>query len=158
MPARLSRPRIVVDKRARTLELYDGNTLYGRYPVALGFAPVGYKQREGDGKTPEGEYYVCVKNPNSSFHLSLGVSYPNAEDAARGLASGLIDKATHERIKAAIAARRCPPWNTALGGEIMIHGSGSQSDWTFGCIAVENDVMDILFRVCPLGTAIKINP
>ena len=113
---------------------------------------------EGDGKTPEGEYYVCVRNSNSSFYLSLGVSYPNKEDAGAALEDGRIDNATYKRIADAIDNRQCPDWYTALGGAIMIHGCGGSSDWTAGCIAVDNDVMDILFECCSLGTKITILP
>jgi hypothetical protein len=157
-PNALRSPRIAVYKGARRLKLYDGDALYGDYPIGLGWTPQGHKQREGDGKTPEGSYYVCYRNPNSSYHLSLGVSYPNAADAKQALEDGRIDRATHDRIKSAIDRGQRPPWNTALGGEIMIHGAGAHRDWTAGCIAVENDVMDILYRLCPLGTKIEIYP
>lgn len=93
----------------------------------------GHKQVEGDGKTLEGEYYVCVRYSNSSFYLSLGVSYPNKEDAAAALADGRIDNNTYERIANAIDNGQCP-------------------DWTAGCVAVDNDVMDLLFEYCPIGT------
>ncbi len=158
LPDALVNPRIVVYKSERTLLLCDADRVYDRYHIGLGWQPVGYKECEGDGKTPEGSYYVCTKNPNSRYYLSLGVSYPNIEDAKRGLAAGSIDQLTYTSIQRAIVNRLCPPWNTALGGEIMIHGSGSQSDWTAGCIAVDNKVMDILYRMCPIGTRIEIYP
>ena len=147
---------IVVKKSERLLELWQGGALVESFPIGLGWAPEGHKQVEGDGKTPEGEYYVCVRNHNSSFYLSLGVSYPNKEDAEAALADGRIDRATYERIKRAIENGQRPDWNTALGGAIMIHGHGSSSDWTAGCIAVENEVMDLLFDYCSLGTKITI--
>lgn len=149
---------IIVKKAERLLELWQGENLIRSFPVGLGWAPEGHKQMEGDGKTPEGEYYVCVRNSNSSFYLSLGVSYPNKEDAAKALADGRIDRADYERIASAIENGQRPDWNTALGGAIMIHGCGSSSDWTAGCIAVENEVMDMLFDYCPLGTKITILP
>ncbi len=158
MKERFESPRIVVNKGARELWLYDGDTCYGRYAVGLGWDPEGEKQREGDGKTPEGTYYVCCRNANSSYYLSLGVSYPNAEDAARGLEQGLIDENTYQRIYRAIERGGQPPWDTALGGEIMIHGGGWQRDWTAGCIAVDEETMDILWRMCPTGTEVEINP
>ena len=149
---------IVVKKSERVLELWQGGELVDSFPIGLGWAPEGHKQVEGDGKTPEGEYYVCVRNSNSSFYLSLGVSYPNKEDAEAALADGRIDRATYERIKRAIENGQRPDWNTALGGAIMIHGHGSASDWTAGCIAVENEIMDLLFDYCALGTKITILP
>ena len=150
--------RLVVKKAEHRLEVWQGETLVITYPVGLGRNPVGHKQREGDGKTPEGEYYVCVKNGNSRYYLSLGISYPNKEDAAAALKDGRIDQATYDRIADAIDKRERPDWYTPLGGEIMIHGHGSASDWTAGCIAVENEVMDMLFVYCSLGTRITILP
>ena len=149
---------INVYKEKRSLELWNGNELIGEYSVALGFNPIGHKEKEGDGKTPEGAYYVCVKNPNSRYYLSLGVSYPGISDAQKGLDSGLITQSEYDRIVNAIHSGGIPPWNTPLGGQIMIHGSGAKYDWTEGCVAVENDVMDILWEHCKVGTHIFIYP
>ena len=157
-PQEVTQPRIIVLKSARLLEVWDGEKLFAAYPIGLGFASQGPNQKEGDGKTPEGEYYVCMRNTQSRYYLSLGVSYPNGQDAQRGLQDGLIDQSTHNTITSAIASGERPPWNTALGGEIMIHGHGAATDWTAGCIAVENEVMDILWQFCRLGTPITIAP
>jgi len=118
----LADPRIVITKGERRLRLYSGEEAVRTYPIGLGFSPVGDKEREGDGRTPEGEFYVCVKNPRSAFLLSLGLSYPNQEDAERGLSNGLISRTEHDRIVRAIGGGRTPPWNTDLGGEVFIHG------------------------------------
>ena len=149
---------IVVKKSERLLELWQWGELINSFQIGLGRAPKGHKQVEGDGKTPEGEYYVCVRNYNSAYYLSLGVSYPNKKDAATALEDGRIDRATYERIAQAIDNGQRPDWNTALGGAIMIHGCGGSSDWTAGCIAVDNEVMDMLFDYCPIGTKITILP
>ena len=149
---------ILVKKSERLLELWQGDTLIGSFSVGLGQNPEGHKQREGDSRTPEGEYYVCVKNSNSAFYLSLGVSYPNKKDAAAALEDGRIDRNTYERIARAIDHGGCPDWYTALGGEIMIHGHGGSFDWTAGCVAVDNQVMDLLFEYCSVGTKITILP
>jgi len=151
-------PKIVVKKSERKLELWDGDKLYGTYPVGLGWNPEGDKKVEGDGRTPEGTYYVCVRNANSRFYLSLGVSYPNKEDAKEALEAGMISQSVYNKIADAIDNKSCPPWDTPLGGAIMIHGMGSGSDWTAGCIAVDNDVMDILWKHCPVKTPIIIEP
>lgn len=150
--------RIIVKKSKRLLELWKGETLVQSFPIGLGWDPKGHKQTEGDGKTPEGEYYICTRNRRSNYYLSLGISYPNKEDAYNALQSGLISRSTYNRIANAIDNNRKPDWNTALGGEIMIHGCGSSSDWTFGCVAVENEVMDLLFDYCPIGTKVTILP
>jgi len=99
-----------------------------------------------------------VKNPRSRYHLSLGLSYPDAEDAARGLAAGIITQEQHKSIVRAIRAGKRPPWNTALGGEIFIHGSGARSDWTLGCIALDDPAIERLYRLAELGTPVIIRP
>lgn len=157
-PRALSAPRIVVKKSARLLELWDGDALVGSYPAGLGWTPEGKKQKEGDGRTPEGDYYVCVRNDHSRFYLSLGVSYPGKADAKAALDEGRIGQAAYDRIAGAIDSGERPSWSTPLGGEIMIHGHGGDRDWTAGCVAVDNGVMDILWAACPLGTPIRILP
>ena len=148
----------MVLKSERRLTLYAGDKRVREYSVGLGFNPEGDKVQEGDGRTPQGEYYVCAKNPNSRFHLSLGLNYPNEEDAVRGLASGLITRAEYERITAASQQRRQPPWDTALGGEIFIHGHGASRDWTWGCIALHNEDIAELYEAVPVGTSVTIYP
>jgi len=91
-PESLDSPEIVVKKALRRLELWDGSLLVGCWPVGLGWEPVGHKQEEGDGRTPEGEYYVCMRNGNSRYYLSLGVSYPNKTDARAALDAGKISR------------------------------------------------------------------
>ena len=154
----LEGPRVVVEKGARRLRLYAGGELVRVRRVALGFTPEGDKVRQGDGRTPEGEFQICMKNPKSNFYLSLGLTYPNAEHAGRGLRDGLITRAQHKSITQALAAGRCPPWNTALGGEIFIHGGGTARDWTFGCVALENPEIKELFDNLPAGTHVRILP
>lgn len=149
---------IIIRKSQRLLQLWQGGTLAAQYPIGLGACPLGHKQKEGDGKTPEGTYYICMRNDQSRFYKSFGLSYPNSEDAKKGLENKLIDEETYQLIEKKISERSCPPWHTALGGEICIHGHGSQSDWTKGCIALENSAMDALWDLCPLGTAVVICP
>jgi murein L,D-transpeptidase YafK len=153
----LSAPRIVVGKQAHRLTLYDGDRLIKSYRAAVGGGS-GDKLREGDKCTPEGEFYVCVRNPQSQYVLSLGLSYPNGEDAARGLRDGLIDRKQHDDIVKAVRGKRQPPWNTPLGGEIMIHGCGASRDWTLGCVALEDDDIRELYPVIPVGTPVEIRP
>jgi len=155
---KLDQPRLVVRKEARVLELYDGSRLVKTYSVVLGFAPEGDKEKEGDGKTPEGEFYVFTKNAKSQFHLSLGISYPAKDDAIRGLQSGVISKTEHDNIAKAIDSRKMPPQKTALGGEIYIHGGGTASDWTWGCVAMNNQEIEELFEAVPVGTRVEIRP
>ena len=90
---------VVVNKADRKMFLFNNNKVLKEYDFDLGFAPIGDKFFEGDGRTPEGNYFIDRRNPNSKFHLSLGISYPNAKDRAEAAALGK------------------PP-----GGDIFIHG------------------------------------
>jgi murein L,D-transpeptidase YafK len=154
----LKNPHIVVLKSERRLELYSDGSLVRMYKVGLGHNPVPDKQRQGDRATPEGEFYVFTKNNKSAFYLSLGISYPNIEDAERGLRDGLISRGVHAAIVKAIKRKATPPQNTRLGGDIYIHGNGASSDWTWGCVALENEEMKELFNAVPVGTAVTIKP
>jgi len=154
----IEKPRIVVYKSARKLEFYSDQKLLRTYRVGLGFNPVPDKQKEGDGATPEGEFYIFVKNNQSSYFLSLGVSYPNLEDAERGLRDGLINKTQYDTIVEAIRKKVGPPQYTKLGGLIYIHGHGSSRDWTWGCVALENADIKELYNVVSVGTPVTILP
>jgi murein L,D-transpeptidase YafK len=154
----IKNPKIVVEKKKRNLRLFDGKKLVKTYKISLGAVPVGDKEIEGDGKTPEGEFYVFTKNDKSAFFLSLGVSYPNKEDAARGLKANLITQAEHDEIFRAVDAKEMPPQKTKLGGEIYIHGGGCNADWTQGCMALENNEMQEIFDIIAVGTTVIIKP
>jgi len=131
--------RIVVNKSRREMLLLRGQSILRSYRVALGRDPVGHKQREGDGRTPEGDYTIDRRNPRSNYHLSLHISYPNTADRARAAGIG-VDP----------------------GGDIMIHGLKNgeprEHDWTQGCIAVTNSEMDEIWSLVADGTPIRINP
>ncbi len=154
----LSNPRIVVWKSKRLMELFADGSAVRVYQIGLGLNPVPDKQRQGDRATPEGEFYVFTRNNKSAFYLSLGVSYPNIEDAERGLRDGLITRSQHDAIVKAIKRKATPPQNTRLGGDIYIHGNGAGSDWTWGCVALENEDMRELFDAIPVGTRVTIKP
>lgn len=130
---------VVVDKSDRALYLLHHDKVLRAFPMQLGFAPRGHKQVEGDGKTPEGIYRIDRRNPNSDYHLSIGISYPNAADIRAAEALGL------------------PP-----GGDIFIHGTPRRyrrrSDWTAGCIAVSNKHMEEVYAMVRDGTPIQIRP
>lgn len=152
---------IVVEKSKHLLTLYNSDTVIAQYTVGLASQYAeGAKQQEGDKRNPEGEYEICVRNENSKYYLSLGLNYPNANDAQRGLESGLITQDEYNEIISQLSAGQQPDWYTKLGGQIMIHGQkgdlGGQTDWTTGCVAVNNTVMDILWKYCPVGTKVTI--
>ena len=148
----------MVKKARRELLLYSGGSVVRTYHVGLGLSPVGDKVRQGDHRTPEGEFYIFTKNSKSQFYLSLGVSYPNAAHAERGLRDGLITRASYNSIINALRAKKAPPQNTRLGGDIYIHGNGARTDWTWGCVALENDDIRELFEAVPVGTPVIIDP
>lgn len=139
---------IVVKKSDRKMFLLHHNKILRQYSIGLGFSPEGHKKIEGDGKTPEGKYFIDRKNPNSKFHLSLGISYPNAHDKAHAAKLG-----------------------KSPGGDIFIHGHQDLSarlkrswkylfnrDWTAGCIAVTDSEMTEIYTMIDVGTPIFIQP
>ncbi len=151
-------PTLYVIKGERRLLVVDNEVLVRDYRIGLGFRTFGDKIQQGDGRTPEGEFFICVKNPNSRFYKSLGLSYPAPHHAERALVSGDISLDQYRHIIDASAQKTKPPWNTALGGAIFIHGGGAHEDWTEGCVAVYDRAMDELFKIAPVGTPVKILP
>lgn len=136
--------RILVDKSERTLVLFADSRPIRTYPISLGLNPRGHKRFEGDKRTPEGIYLIDGKNPNSAYHLSLHISYPNEQDV----------RVARER-----------GWDP--GGMIMIHGlptglikasSKYEVDWTDGCIAVSNAAIEEIWQLVDEGTLIEIMP
>lgn len=136
---------VLVKKSAATLYLLNHGHAFASFHVALGGNPIGNKQRQGDGRTPEGRYTLDARNEHSAFYKSLHVSYPNARDRDLAKRSGV-----------------------SPGGDIMIHGqpNGWQRfeaatqlrNWTLGCIALTNEDMDVVWTSVPLGTPIQIDP
>ena len=132
---------ILIEKSARRLTVFRDGQAVRTYKIALGFAPVGDKVQQGDGKTPEGMFTITRRNPNSKYHLSLGIDYPQANDIARARAAG-VDP----------------------GVDIFIHGQPNgfgklatiPTDWTAGCIAVSDTEIEELWRVVATGTTVEI--
>ena len=145
LPAGSTIDRVVVEKSARRLSIFRNGNQVKIYRIALGRNPLGAKQEEGDMKTPEGIYEIDGRNPQSSFHLALHISYPSDEDKERAAAHGV-----------------------SAGFDIMIHGIQNGhgwigafhrwKDWTAGCIAVTDEEIEELWRVTPDGTTIEIRP
>jgi murein L,D-transpeptidase YafK len=144
-PAEAQADLVEVFKGERRMELKRAGQTIRRYRVALGFAPERHKEREGDGRTPEGSYTVDARNPQSAFHLSLRVSYPDAAD------------------KAHAASLSVPP-----GGDIYIHGQPDgwrkflvghpAKDWTTGCVAVTDAEIREVWSLVPTGARVVIHP
>lgn len=156
LPKPLKDPKIIVNKKRRILYLFSGDTLMRIYPINLGPDPLNDKIKAGDGRTPEGRYFVCTKNPKSKYYKALGISYPSKEDALRGLKMGFITKKQYDAIVYAIDHGKRPPWFTKLGGAVCIHGGGIGWDWTRGCIALRNADVQELFEVTEVGTPVII--
>lgn len=135
--------RIVVEKAARRMVVYRGDTALREYRVALGFAPVGAKVQQGDGKTPEGVFHIDRVNAQSAYHLSLGLDYPQSADRARAAKDGYD-----------------------AGGDIFIHGQPNglpddsllKADWTAGCIAVSNAEIREIFAAVSVGAVVEVRP
>ena len=138
---------ITVDKSLRRLYLIKDGRTVRTFPIALGLAPRGHKMREGDYRTPEGDYHISARKPDSSYMLSLQISYPSESD----------------RVRAEQA-------EVPAGGLIMVHGRPirptngrdrnyySTRDWTDGCIAVSNAAMLEIWMMTRIGTPITIRP
>lgn len=144
---------IVVLKDARSLGLYADGALVDGACWQIGLAPsypAGPKRRRGDRKTPEGWYRTSDK-PWSQFYGAIAVHYPGERDAALGLQTGLISQAQHDGIVAAVRAGRKPDQGTRLGGEILLHGGGGDRDWTLGCVALDDEQLDLLRAALPAG-------
>ncbi len=137
---------ILVNKSSHILTLYHDGTPVKQYQISLGKSPTGNKLFEGDNRTPEGNYYIAAKNPNSQYHMALKVSYPSKDDVERAHKFG-----------------------KSPGGDIMVHGlpndaswmqkwSFRYKDWTAGCIAVSNNDIEEIYSMVNEGTPIIIRP
>lgn len=137
--------KVVVWKGKRILELQKEGATLKRYRISLGRTPAGPKLREGDGRTPQGDYVIDNRNPGSRFHLALHISHPDANDRRQARQAGY-----------------------APGGAIMVHGMRNGYgwigrlhllvDWTDGCIAVTDSEIEEIWRAVPNGTTIEIRP
>jgi hypothetical protein len=152
-------PEIYVYKEKRRLYVIQSNVLVRDYPVGLGFHPVGDKESERDGRTPEGDFLVCQKNSVlAPKNKALVLNYPDRKHAERALFDGILSPPEFKEILTAAERKAPPPWNTKLGGQIYIHAGGAHKDWTEGCIALYNSDMDELFKIASTGTPVHIRP
>lgn len=136
--------KVLVIKSERALHLMHRGNVIKTYRVSLGKKP-GAKEYEGDQRTPEGIYWINWRKPSDNYNLSMHISYPNAKDLKRSEELGL------------------PP-----GGMIMLHGTPddeeypewffSSLDWTEGCIALNNNDMQEVWKTVKDGTLIEIRP
>jgi murein L,D-transpeptidase YafK len=154
-------PIIHVWKARHEMWLQEGEHIVRTFEVSLGTNPIAAKLLRGDNRTPEGRYYICEKRPQSRFRHFLGISYPNIDDAERAFTAQLISADEWAAIFFANLRQTTPPWQTAMGGHVGIHGYGGHApvpaDWTEGCIAVSDADIDYLYDRVPLGTRVIIS-
>ena len=158
---------LVIWKSQYSLTLFKGTAPVKTYGAVFGKGySDGDKERSGDKRTPEGDFYVCSMNNSKRFYKFLGLSYPGLKHADQGLRKGIITPREYREIEQAIQERRQPTWDTQLGGAVGIHGRiredpgvwANRQNWTDGCIALANADIDELFSVVSLGTPVTIIP
>ena len=149
---------IIIHKSKKSLEVWEGGNLLGTFPIGIGKVEIGHKETEGDMRTPEGDYVVCVKNPKSKYHLSLGLNFPNNKDAEQGLKKNLITREEHDAIVDANNRLEIPLWKTKLGGEIYIHGHLEKQSWSQGCIRMNDADIESFYDGVSIGTRVYIHP
>jgi hypothetical protein len=157
---------LVVHKAKRRLDLLVDGRLVKSYLVNLGLSPLGDKERRGDNRTPEGDLFVCAKNPKSQFTRFLALAYPSPDHVLRAVVRRGVDGSLGRAVRAAYRRRRsCPPQESALGGAVGIHGRGGWTrtangfhvtDWTWGCLGLRDaDILE-LFDLVSVGTRVRI--
>jgi hypothetical protein len=151
-------PEIYVYKEKRRLYVIQSNVMVRDYPIGLGFNPVGDKECEGDGRTPEGDFFICRKDPESRFNKALVLNYPDRKHAERALFAGILSPPEFKEILMAAERNAMPPWSAKLGGQVYVHAGDAYKDWTQGSIALYNSDMEELFKIASTGTPVHIRP
>jgi hypothetical protein len=154
----IKNPEIYVYKEKRRLYIVQSKVLVRDYPIGLGPHPNGDKEKDGDGRTPEGDFIICTKDQVSGVQKSLGLSYPDKKHAERAYFSGILNPVEFRDILFAAEHKNTPPWKTKLGGKVSIHAGGAQRDWTDGSIALYDSDMGELYQIADLGTPVTIRP
>ncbi len=151
-------PEVYVYKEKRRLYVVQANVLVRDYPVGLGSQPTGDKERDGDGRTPVGDFLVCQKDPSDRYSKALRLNYPEKKHAEKALFAGVLSPAEFKEILLALDRNSIPPGRTKLGGGVFIRAGGAQRDWTDGSIALYDSDMEELFRIASAGTPVHIRP
>lgn len=162
----LKDPHIEIFKNNRILKFYERNILLKTYPISLGFKPIEDKQKEGDGKTPEGRLFISqmAKSPAKRYLGTrwMRLGYPSKKHAEAGLKKKLINEATYKQIFEQLENFETPLQSTKLGGGIGIHGGsdniigGVLVDWTAGCIGLYNSDVEEIYEQVKVGTIVYI--
>ncbi|MCE3228896.1 MAG: Chitin binding protein [Bacteroidetes bacterium] len=162
---------VVAKKSSYKMKIFVKGKELKNFEIALSQDPNGHKQKEGDLKLPEGEYYITEKNTGPFYGeykdffgpAWMRISYPNSYDAENAFKRGSINKQKRDAIVAANKKRQQPASNTGLGGGIGIHGwAGSWPEnnrhLTWGCISMKNKELEKFYAIVPVGTNIFILP
>ena len=155
---------ILVDTREKVLSVLEGNSVRRTYKeISIGRAGATLNKISGDNKTPLGDFRLVRIEPSTTFHRFLGIDYPTAAHAERGLRAATISREQYTAILQAIKAKTIPPQETPLGGYIGIHGVGAgdpsvhqKFNWTQGCIALTNQQIDDLSKWVYVGMRVVI--
>lgn len=156
--ASVQSPEIYIYKEKRRLYVIQSNVLVRDYPIALGLTPQGDKEKDGDGRTPEGEFKICTRDPAGRFGKSLVLNYPDKKHLERAFFAGILSPSEFRETQVANGSKDPPQKSNALGGQISIHAGGAHQDWTNGCIALYASDMDELFNIARIGTPVTIRP
>ena len=142
---------IVIDKSDYELKVYDEEGWFATYPIVFGGKDLGDKMKEGDRKTPNGNFKVLLKKINSKWGMELLLDYPNKES---------IQKFKDRKLRGII------PKNAKIGSGIAIHATRPEEEWTVdnfynwtdGCVSLKFSEMKDLFSYIPEGTPVTIQP
>ena len=155
---------IVIDTSRRTLTVFLKDKAVRAFDrIALGSAGAGIKDRNGDDITPLGRFKIASVKPSQKYNFFIELDYPSLAYAKRAFNGGRIDKKTFDAIKNALKFSRTPPQDTSIGGHIGIHGLGKGSpeihkisDWTRGCVALDNHQIQDLVTIIRPGMVVDI--
>lgn len=142
---------IIIDKSDYELKVYDNEGWYATYPIVFGSKDLGDKMREGDKRTPTGNFKIIQKRINPKWGPQMLLDYPTPESYRRfneRKSQGLIPK------------------NARIGNGIAIHATRPQEEWTVdnyynwtdGCISVKYSEMQDLYSYIPVGTPVTVQP
>lgn len=142
---------IIISKKDYELKVYDDEGWYATYPIVFGSKDLSDKMREGDRRTPTGNFKVLLKKTNKKWGLELLLDYPTADD---------IKKFKERKAKGLL------PKNAKIGNGIAIHATRKGEEWTIdnfynwtdGCISVKYSEMQELYDIVPAGTPVTIQP
>ncbi len=152
----LSSPEIYIYKEKRRLYVVQSNVVVRDYPITLGLHPVGDKLKAGDGRTPEGDFFICGKAPSGP--KALVIDYPDKAHAQQALLSGVISPMRFKKILLAGELKTPPSPDTSLGGQVSIYALDKPDNEAKGGIELYRSDLQELFKIASVGTPVHIRP